>query len=75
MLIISTFSAPGIAGKTSRFQLARVGFGGARLRAGALAVKRGDNNVATFMRNVLNAFLKPGPLPGSEYVGVEKLWC
>jgi methylamine dehydrogenase heavy chain len=45
-----------------------------RLSCQALPVKRGANNVATFMRNVLNAFLKPGPLPGSEYVGEEKLW-
>jgi N,N-dimethylformamidase len=40
----------------------------------ALPVYRGDNNVATFMRNVLNAFLKPGALPGSAFVGEEKLW-
>jgi hypothetical protein len=34
----------------------------------------GDNNVGRFMRNVLDAFLRPGPLPGSEFVGEEKLW-
>ncbi|HEX7564019.1 MAG TPA: N,N-dimethylformamidase beta subunit family domain-containing protein, partial [Bradyrhizobium sp.] len=40
----------------------------------ALPCKNGDNNVGRFMRNVLNAFLRPGPLPGSEFVGEEKLW-
>ena len=40
----------------------------------ALPCNRGDNNVGRFMRNVLDAFLKPGPLPGSEFVGEEKLW-
>ena len=42
--------------------------------AQALPIRDGDNNVATVMRNVLNAFIKPGPLPGSEFVGEEKLW-
>ena len=40
----------------------------------ALPVNEGNNNVGTFMRNVLNAFLRPGRLPGSEFVGEEKLW-
>ncbi|WP_022720183.1 N,N-dimethylformamidase beta subunit family domain-containing protein [Rhodopseudomonas sp. B29] len=40
----------------------------------ALPVRDGDNNVATFMRNVLNAFSKPGKLPGTEFIGEEKLW-
>ena len=40
----------------------------------ALPCRDGDNNVGRFMRNVLDAFLKPGPLPGSEFVGEEKLW-
>ena len=40
----------------------------------ALPIKDGDNNVATLMRNVLNAFIKAGPLPGGEFVGEEKLW-
>ncbi|NVN85508.1 MAG: LamG domain-containing protein [Rhodopseudomonas sp.] len=40
----------------------------------ALPYKNGDNNVGRFMRNVLDAFLKPGALPGSEFVGDEKLW-
>lgn len=40
----------------------------------ALPVNSGDNNVGRFMRNVLDAFIRPGPLPGSQYVGEEKLW-
>ena len=40
----------------------------------ALPVNDGDNNVATVMRNVLNAFLQTGKLPGTEFVGDEKLW-
>ena len=40
----------------------------------ALPCNNGDNNVGRFMRNVLDAFLRPGPLPGSEFVGEEKLW-
>ena len=40
----------------------------------ALPVNGGDNNVGRFMRNVLDAFTRPGPLPGSQYVGEEKLW-
>ena len=40
----------------------------------ALPINDGNNNVAAVMRNVLNAFLRPGPLPSSEFVGEEKLW-
>jgi len=40
----------------------------------ALPSRNGDNNVGLFMRNVLTALLRKGPLPGSEYVGDEKLW-
>lgn len=40
----------------------------------ALPINDGDNNVAQIMRNVLDAFVKDGPLPGSEYYGDEKLW-
>ena len=40
----------------------------------ALPVNNGDNNVARFMRNVLDAFQKAGPLPGGAFVGEEKLW-
>jgi N,N-dimethylformamidase len=34
----------------------------------------GDNNVSQVMANVLDAFAKPGPLPGSEFHGEEKHW-
>jgi N,N-dimethylformamidase len=40
----------------------------------ALPYRNGDNNVGRIMRNVVDAFLRPGPLPGSEFVGEEKLW-
>ncbi len=33
-----------------------------------------DNNVSRIMRNVLDAFGKPGSLPGSEFVEEEKSW-
>src|SRR3989338_1038636 len=40
----------------------------------ALPCKGGENNDARIMRNVLNAFLKDGDLPGSQFTGDEKLW-
>ncbi|MEJ8570098.1 N,N-dimethylformamidase beta subunit family domain-containing protein [Microbaculum marinum] len=40
----------------------------------ALPCKGGDNNVARVMRNVLDAFTREGPLPGSAFVGDEKHW-
>ena len=40
----------------------------------ALPCNGGDNNVATIMRNVLNAFIGDDPLPGSSYTGEEKAW-
>lgn len=40
----------------------------------ALPINGGENNVARVMRNVLDAFLKDGPLPGAQYTGDEKLW-
>ncbi len=40
----------------------------------ALPCKGFDNNVSRVMKNVLDAFVKAGPLPGSEYVADEKLW-
>jgi len=40
----------------------------------ALPCHGGENNVATVMRNVLNAFIKDGALPGSAYTGAEKAW-
>ncbi len=40
----------------------------------ALPCHGGENNVAIIMRNLLDAFVKDGKLPGSEYVGAEKHW-
>ncbi|MBL8318705.1 MAG: LamG domain-containing protein, partial [Burkholderiaceae bacterium] len=40
----------------------------------ALPCRNFDNNVSQVMKNVLDAFVKPGPLPGSQYVAEEKLW-
>lgn len=40
----------------------------------ALPMAGGDNTAARFMRNVLDAFARPGPLPGGAWVGEEKLW-
>jgi len=40
----------------------------------ALPCKGGENNVATIMRNVLDAFTSDGALPGSQYTGDEKPW-
>ncbi len=40
----------------------------------ALPWNDGDNNVSTVMGNVLDAFAKPGPLPGGEFHGEEKHW-
>ncbi|MEM1314381.1 MAG: N,N-dimethylformamidase beta subunit family domain-containing protein [Pseudomonadota bacterium] len=40
----------------------------------ALPCKGGENNVATIMRNVLDAFTRDGPLPGASFVGDEKPW-
>ncbi|MFT5114910.1 MAG: N,N-dimethylformamidase [Parasphingorhabdus sp.] len=40
----------------------------------ALPWNYGDNNVSRVMGNVLDAFAKPGPLPGEEYHADEKHW-
>jgi N,N-dimethylformamidase len=40
----------------------------------ALPWNEAENNVSTVMANVLDAFSKPGPLPGSEYDAEEKHW-
>lgn len=40
----------------------------------ALPCHGGENNVGRVMRNVLDAFIKDGPLPGSAYTGAEKHW-
>jgi len=42
--------------------------------ASALPCKGFDNNVSRVMKNVVDAFLKPGPLPGSEFIAEEKHW-
>ena len=40
----------------------------------ALPWNETDNNVSVVMSNVLDAFAKPGPLPGHEYDAEEKHW-
>ena len=40
----------------------------------ALPCFKGKNNVGKIMHNVLKAFIKDGPLPGSKYIGEEKHW-
>ena len=40
----------------------------------ALPCKGFDNNVSVIMKNVLDAFITPGPLPGGEFTADEKLW-
>ena len=40
----------------------------------ALPCNGGDNNVGTIMRNVLDAFVQEGALPGASYSGEEKHW-
>ena len=40
----------------------------------ALPWNEADNNVSVVMGNVLDAFAKPGPLPGHEYDAEEKHW-
>jgi N,N-dimethylformamidase len=40
----------------------------------ALPCKGFDNSVSRVMKNVVDAFLKPGPLPGSAYDAEEKHW-
>lgn len=40
----------------------------------ALPCKGGENNVGRVMRNVLDAFTRDGPLPGSAFTGEEKHW-
>ena len=39
-----------------------------------LPMAGGDNTAGRFMRNVLDAFARPGPLPGGAWIGDEKLW-
>ena len=40
----------------------------------ALPVNNFDNNVARLLANVLDAFVKPGALPGSRWISEEKQW-
>ena len=40
----------------------------------ALPINDGDNNVGRIMRNVINAFISDGELPGSGFIGDEKHW-
>jgi len=40
----------------------------------ALPVNGGNNSAGRFLRNVLDAMIRPGPLPGSDWKGEEKLW-
>lgn len=40
----------------------------------ALPINHGQNPVARFMKNVVDAFARSGPLPGGAFVGEEKLW-
>jgi len=40
----------------------------------ALPVNNFDNNVSRLLRNVLDAFARPGPLPGHRWVEEEKQW-
>ncbi|MCB1420091.1 MAG: DUF6605 domain-containing protein [Zhengella sp.] len=40
----------------------------------ALPCHDGENNVGRVMRNVLDAFMREGVLPGVEFAGDEKLW-
>ena len=37
-------------------------------------INDGDNNVGRIMRNVINAFIRDGALPGSGFIGDEKHW-
>lgn len=40
----------------------------------ALPWNRFDNDVARLLKNVVDAFAKPGPLPGGVWVNEEKQW-
>ncbi len=40
----------------------------------ALPINGFKNNVSTVMKNVLDAFSKPGKLPGGEWISDEKQW-
>ena len=40
----------------------------------ALPCNNYDNDVSRIMKNVVDAFMRPGPLPGSAFVAEEKHW-
>ncbi len=40
----------------------------------ALPVKNFDNNASRMLANVVDAFIKPGPLPGALWINEEKQW-
>jgi N,N-dimethylformamidase len=40
----------------------------------ALPCNNFDNNVSRLLKNVVDAFAKPGPLPGSQWTAEEKQW-
>jgi N,N-dimethylformamidase len=40
----------------------------------ALPARNFDNNVSRLLGNVVDAFIKPGPLPGSRWISEEKQW-
>jgi N,N-dimethylformamidase len=42
--------------------------------ASALPCRGFDNNVSRVMKNIVDAFLRPGPLPGSEFIAEDKHW-
>ena len=79
------FSLPGIGGTEEDRVRADIVFfntsnNGACLSIGSIAwssslpINNGDNNVGKIMRNAIDAFSTEGELPGSKYVGDEKLW-
>ena len=79
------FSLPGIGGTEEDRVRADIVFfntanNGACLSIGSIAwssslpIDNGDNNVGKIMRNAIDAFSTEGELPGSKYVGDEKLW-
>ncbi|MCB5191243.1 LamG domain-containing protein [Methylobacillus arboreus] len=40
----------------------------------ALPAYNFDNNISKLLANVVNAFIKPGPLPGGHWISNEKQW-
>ena len=80
-----TFNFPGRGGTQDPHVRSDIVFfdtlnNGAVFSAGSIAWSQalpclgGKNNVGQITKNVLNAFIKDGPLPGSKYIGEEKHW-